>query len=371
MQTMGRLYNKQREHWYSSIGWMAAGIFSLLSLRFLPAEWVETYYSRWLYLGIRTMLSGLAGQLPFAACYLLLCLLPAVGLWRLGRRWQAGTFASVRVGRLILSSLAWLGGAIMVFQVLWGLNYRRIPLEETIGIVPGPMDAGVLERALEAGTAELSLLRSHIRLQDDAPIAAWPYSSDRMADTVRAALRTVLESFGYPAPSTVRARLLHPEGLLLRIGAAGFYLPYTGEGHVDAGLHPLQLPFVMAHEMAHGYGFGDEGNCNFLAWLACLHNRDPFVQYAGHLYYWRYLVAAYRAACPEEADNLLRRLPAGIRADLASVQARMDLYPDFFPGLRDAAYERYLQAQGIREGMLSYDKLVWMALAWRERQPQE
>ncbi|MCB0582976.1 MAG: DUF3810 family protein, partial [Phaeodactylibacter sp.] len=71
----------------------------------------------------------------------------------------------------------------------------------------------------------------------------------------------------------------------------GLYFPFTGEGHIDAGLHPLQKPYVMAHELAHGYGFGDEGTCNFLGYLACIGSDDPVIAYIGHLNYWRTLAA--------------------------------------------------------------------------------
>ncbi len=364
-----KMERKQGSGWHPH-GWcLAAGILSLVVIRFLPAPLVETYYSRGVYPEMRTILGGMVDGLRFPAIYLFLGLFLTGWGWSLRKAWRPEGRPRVRGARLVRITLAWLGGCILLFQLAWGINYRRVPLEHTIGIAPPPLDSATLRQVLNQRTEALVTLRSQIRPQDDRPIEKWPYSPDQVVDTVRASLREVLTALGYPAQAPVSVRLLRPEGILLHIGTAGFYLPYTGEGHVDAGLHALQLPFVMAHEMAHGYGFGDEGSCNFLAWLACLQNRDPWVRYAGQLSCWRYLAAAYREASPAGSEEFRRHLPDGIRADLSAVQVQMDRFPDIFPALRDAFYERYLQAQGIEEGLLSYDKLVWMSVAWQARRP--
>ena len=91
-----------------------------------------------------------------------------------------------------------------------------------------------------------------------------------LEDKIRSLLIGNLEKFGYPAPAKVRGRRLFPKGLLLRISTAGVYIPFTGEGHIDAGLHHLQLPFVMAHEMSHATASGEKGTVIFWPiWLAC------------------------------------------------------------------------------------------------------
>jgi hypothetical protein len=153
----------------------------------------------------------------------------------------------------------------------------------------------------------------------------------------------------------------------LRISTAGVYIPFTGEGNIDPGLHYLQLPFVMAHEMSHAYGFGDEGTCNFLAYLACTQSEDLFLKYVGHLYYWRYVASDYREFQPEAYKDFFETLPVGVKSDLAAIRQEMDKYPDIFPAVRDAAYTAYLQAQGIQEGLKNYDRVIMMVHAWKKR----
>lgn len=59
-------------------------------------------------------------------------------------------------------------------------------------------------------------------------------------------------------------RVLEPAGCLLVFGTAGIFWPFSGEGYVDSGLDSLVIPFTMAHEFAHGFGWTDEGNAILL-----------------------------------------------------------------------------------------------------------
>ena len=156
--------------------------------------------------------------------------------------------------------------------------------------------------------------------------------------------------------------MLFPKGILLRISTAGFYLPFTGESNIDAGLHPIQLPFVMAHEYAHGYGTTDEGSCNFLGFLACENAADPFIRYSGHYGYWRYLLSSFRLQNPEAYKTFREALPAGIKADIKAISENSDKYPDIFPKFRDLTYDAFLKAQGINDGMANYNRIVFHIL---------
>ncbi len=187
---------------------------------------------------------------------------------------------------------------------------------------------------------------------------------------MRHLLTNVLRNFNYPIPAKVRGRLLFPKGILLRISTAGVYIPFTGEGHIDPGLHHLQLPFVMAHEMSHAYGIGGEGDCNFLAYLSCTSSENSYLKYVGFLYYWRYVAPDYRAYRPEEYKIIWENLPLGIKNDLRAIREEMNKYPDILPAVRDAAYNTYLKAQGIDDGIKNYDRVTMLAHAWHLKTKQ-
>lgn len=346
--------------------WVLLGLLTVILTGLMPAGFVEKYYSRGLFQGIRWAFALLDGWLPFAFVYVLFfvvvgCLGVAVyRFFRNKKTWPK------RLLDFLFTLLAFIGGVVFLFQFLWGFNYKRIPLEDGMGIAPEPLTIPELRAELDSTTAEVLRIRAMLPGVGDSvvPPSLVPLDLER---TLRENLTNLLSELGYPTPGKMRGRLLWPKGILLRISTAGVYIPFTGEGHIDPGLHYLQLPFVMIHEMAHGYGFGDEGTCNFLAYLACTRSDDPFLQYVGHLYYWRYVASDYRDFQPDEYAAFRDCLPQGLRSDLLAIVHEMEKYPDIFPAIRDATYSAYLHAQGIEEGLKNYDRVIMLVHAWRNQ----
>lgn len=58
------------------------------------------------------------------------------------------------------------------------------------------------------------------------------------------------------------------------------FLP-TGEVNYNHTVPTLDIPFVIAHEMAHSKGVMNETDANNLAMYVCINSNDPFIQYSG------------------------------------------------------------------------------------------
>ena len=182
---------------------------------------------------------------------------------------------------------------------------------------------------------------------------------------LRTATSKIAREIGYTASSNIRCRKLFPKGILLRLGTAGFYNPFTGECNIDDGLHPLQKPFVMAHEFFHGLGVSGEGDCNFLAYITCFQSTDPFIKYAGQLGYWRYLRRGFFQSDPEKYEEAMEQTPEAVLNDLAEIAASIRKYPDIAPRMRDAMYTAYLKSNKIEDGMANYHQIVPLVMTWR------
>jgi hypothetical protein len=159
---------------------------------------------------------------------------------------------------------------------------------------------------------------------------------------------------------------LYPEGMLLSISTAGFYLPFAGEGYIDPGLHTLQWSFTIAHEMAHVQGLTDEGSCNFIGLLTCLHSQDAVIRYSGLLSYWGYLYRQMIQLDPNNAKLVRNDLTPAVRADLRAIRRKINEYPDIFPRFRNLVYDSYLKTHGIPDGLRSYDGMVDLMIRWKQ-----
>ncbi|HMX42025.1 MAG TPA: DUF3810 family protein, partial [Saprospiraceae bacterium] len=151
-------------------------------------------------------------------------------------------------------------------------------------------------------------------------------------------------------------------------GTAGIYWPFVGQGNLEAGLHPLrQLP-VMAHEMSHGYGFTDEGECNFIEYAACHDHPNAYIAYGVHLDYWHTVAAECLRNYPARYETDFRpHIPAGIRQDERAIRRQHSRFREIAPAMRYQVYDAYLRSQGVRTGMQSYDEVLMLVQAWRRR----
>jgi hypothetical protein len=349
-------------------GFVRWGIFlaalALVVRAIASPEWVEQYYSRGFFPLFRMFWDTLlTSWFPLALLYLLLVVL-LVRLIKAFVRWRK-LRGTQRLWSALLGLVGFLGWLVFTFLLMWGFNYGRIPVEDKLGLTLETPDRSDLQQEVVEEATALVLLRKQIPNTDTTALNAahFPKNSE---DQLRAGLEAVLTYYDYPVVGSVRGRLVYPKGLFLRFSSAGLYLPWTGEGHIDGGLLRLQQPYTMAHEMAHGYGFGDEGSCSFWAYLTAFRVADPSLQYAIRLGYWRRLAASWRHVDPESYDPFRASLDKGLVADLEAINENNAAYPDIMPKFRDAAYDSYLKAQGIAEGMENYSKVILLVEAWRK-----
>jgi hypothetical protein len=341
--------------------WLIAGLITL-SLKILSSyspELVENLYSRRAYLGIR-MLFDVVSWFPFALMYLFWfwVIRFMVRKIRSRRTWTwAGSLAAV---------LNFVGFWVFTFFVLWGFHYSRVPVEKTMHLALKPLDGKALAAAFAAQTEKIIQLRDAIPGADATALTRSDFPAD-LEKELRTELKSCLDSHHYPTVGRVRGRLLWPRGVFLRFSSAGLYWPFTGEGHIDPGLDPIQWPYVMSHEMSHGYGFADEGTCNFWAYLSCEQSKNSAIRYSGNLNYWRTLAAQYRRYYRDEFVKIRESLPKGIQADLDAINTAMLKYPDFIPDLQPRLYDAYLKSQGISEGMLNYDRVTMLVVAYEAK----
>ena len=95
--------------------------------------------------------------------------------------------------------------------------------------------------------------------------------------------------------------------------------PFFLEILVSSDLLPFERPFVTAHEWSHLAGVADEGEANFVGWLACLRG-SPAAQYSGWLFMYSELV---RVSSRADRAALAAALAAGPREDLQAIRDRV------------------------------------------------
>jgi Protein of unknown function (DUF3810) len=353
-----------RARLFMALGLLAAVLRLVLS--FLP-EVTEQVYARGFFLGVRWVLDYTIGWSPVPFSYLLI--LGLLVHW--ARKIMRGR-SSVRPqgwARLLvaLRNLGGFAGALLFFFcILWGFNYERVPIEQHLGLAIDSMDVETLCLEAEWAGIQAEADRAAIVGATDDSLSEALLPAD-LEDAVRACVAQAMQQMDYPFAGRVRGRVLVPGGWMLRVGIAGIYNPFTGEGNVSGAQTPQKIPFTMAHEMAHGCGFGDEGSCNFIGMVACSLSDDPFIRYSGQMAYWLYLYNDIVVADPLLAKMLAHSLAPGIKADQRANYYNYQRYHGKVAELGNQVNNAYLHSQGVQGGIKSYDRVTTMRAAWHRK----
>jgi hypothetical protein len=142
-------------------------------------------------------------------------------------------------------------------------------------------------------------------------------------------------------------------------GVEGMTDPLLLETLIAGELLPFERPFVIAHEWSHLAGFADEGEANFVGWLACTKGSDA-ARYSGWLFLYSQVFGALQNS---ERTAVAARLQPGPRADLRAIAERVRRQVK--PVVANAGwrvYDRYLKANRIEAGAESYAEVVRLVL---------
>lgn len=349
--------------------WIIFGIVSvfvgyLFSL--FPVLADKLYYRGFFQL-LRVCYDFLLGWIPFPMLYIVLPLTLWLVCVLLAKAWRSIKTKSILIALkdITLGTLAFVGFFYGLFYWLWGYNYAKANFETTVNLEVNQISTAQLYNELYNVNNILAELRQKLNTNPDSLEQVF---DEGMEGKIRDQLELFLEDNEYPSLGRVRIRKLRPRGTLLRISTAGVYIPFAIEGHIDAGLHPLTWPATMAHEMAHGYGFTDEGTCNFIGHLICIEHEDVYMQYSGWLMYFRYLYSNARLADRDRFAKFKTEMSQEVFNDLVAMDEYSRRYPDILPKIRNAVYDSYLKSHGVKEGLRSYSRMILLVDAWRRKQ---
>ena len=328
---------------------------------------VEEFYARSFYPRVAHFLSIPAGAVAFSVgemLFVVFCMLTlaALGLfaYKLARRraeWRALTLSACKL-------LLWCSAALLfVFMLVFGLNYQRPPLVETLGYEQRRATAdelAAMTRAVVEGVNR-SYEEAHAEgraTPDGEQLAGLLEESYAIEPELRPFDTT---GFGRPKP-------VYFSGALTRLGISGVYSPFTGEPNYNADAPDFERPFSVAHEMAHQRGFARESEANFVAFLVCTHSVDPFIRYSG---YRQGFGVAFELAKldPERARSILKGLNSGYRED-SRRSARFWLKAGGAAGdLSRRLNDIYLKANRIKSGTKNYGEVTALLIGYYLKSP--
>jgi len=305
----------------------------------IPPRWVECLYSRRVFPTISHIGGTIADSIPFAWLDVWFVAGALVLVYSLVRRnWQLP---------LGIASVLYL-----IFFWGWGLNYHRLPIETRLGMesIPRP----TADEFSEFSAATTMAVNRHwpVANREDSGRGSPEAIAGEASRRVR---QVILEIDGLNWQAATRVKHSYLADVWFHAaGIDGIFNPLPHEPLLAGGIPVVELPFLTAHELAHAYGIADEGDANFIAFLATIGSDDPLFQYSGAFETWIRLGGS--------ADML----DPGPRRDLKVVFDRIQsqeipLIRNFQTTLLDS----HLKANGVQSGVKSYSRYIALAIATR------
>ncbi len=326
--------------------------------KLLSTESFMQFYMQYFFVAIRKLSRLFLHWVPFPVIYLILPVMVSFLLLLIVRLIKLRTWKELKY------LAAYIFGLYMLFFVSWGFIYNNQTISQQFNLELQEVNEESIFTRLESETFVLDSLNNMFHINSNY------LSPSELEDTVRLAINHFLQDLNLQTFPMVKIREVQ-SGLLLRLETSGIYFPYAFEGHYDKGLHPIQKPFTAAHEMLHGYGYGQESDCNFFAYLACNRSNSIALKYSAQMAYWRYLASNCRRLNKERYTTFYATVSKEIKDDLLAIRDKQRIYKPLLGPFRDLFYDWYLKSNGVQDGLKNYSAFINMVESWREKYPEK
>jgi len=240
---------------------------------------------------------------------------------------------------------------LIAFQLLWGLNNYRLPVEETFSIGYESITSQDLYDTYYYLVRKGNELRPNIAMED--------INLDYILNKASLGYVELAKEYPFISNKQVKVKPLLISPLFSRSSYTGIYLPFFSEANINKMPPVVGLGFTAAHEIAHQKGFAGEDEANFLGILASLKHPDPFFQYSAILAMQSYVGNALYQV---DADSYLKI--AGMRSQqvLMDVKEKRDFWDSHVvestKEVHNKLNDSFLKASNQEDGIVNYSKVT-------------
>jgi len=327
-------------------------------------QFIETYYSQGIYPYIGKISRYVFGWIPFSIGDIIYALL-IIFLFR----WL---FKNIRrIGRepvlFALDITAALSIIYFLFNIMWGLNYYRVPLNTTLGLEKDYTTEELLNTTHRL-IAKSNELHRQLGYADSTKIDI-PYTHQEIFEKSINGYQNLEKEYPnlHYSPKSIK-KSTWSLGLTY-LGYSGYFNPLTGEAQVNRLIKTYKFPVVSCHEQAHQIGYAAENEANFIATLAALHNDDPYIQYTGYIFALRYCVNEIARRDIKVYEEILPTINFGILESYREMREFWDSYKNPFENISKAFWDQFLKANNQSKGIMSYSYMVALVVNYFEDKP--
>lgn len=329
-------------------------------------DWVENFYSNGIYVWLSRFFRSLFGWIPFSIgeiIYSLLILLIIRYLILNRKKIKAYPLSFLRDCLMVLSVF------YFTFHIVWGLNYYRIPLAETLAI-KDEASYDEIKNLTEALVIKTNKLQEQIT-GDSLTKVQVPYTRNEIFEKTISKyshLEQYAKFLNYEQPNLKKSMFSTMSSYM---GIGGYLNPFTNEAQVNKKTPVFRFPVVVAHEIGHQVGYSAENETNLIGYMVTLKNEDVYFQYSASAYALSYCLNAIYVIDKEDFEKISNSINEGVKENYRELQAFNKAYENPLEPLFKSIFSVFLKANNQADGVKSYSRVVHLLVGYHEKHPIE
>jgi len=338
-------------------------VIALQILKKFP-NFVESYYSLGLYPILSTISRYLFGWIPFSIGDIFYLLIAFLAIRWLFKNFKRLTYEPLHFFIDITASLSIV---YFMFNILWGLNYYRVPLYKSLNLKTDYSTEQLIS-ITHRFISKSNQLHRQLGFPDSMKVEV-PYTQKEIFEKSVNGYSNLKKEYPNLAYNPKSVKKSGWSLGLTYMGYSGYYNPFSGEAQVNKLIKTYKFPVVSCHEQAHQLGYAAENEANFIATLATLHNEDPFIQYTGYIFALRYCINEIARRDIDSYEEIIKTVNPGILASYKEMRDFWESYQNPFETLSKSFWDQFLKANNQSEGIMSYSYMVALVVNYFENKP--
>ncbi len=329
-------------------------------LSFFP-ELIETVYSNGIYRGISMAMRLVFGWIPFSFGDVVYTVL---GLYAI--RWVIRNFRRIRRDTKFFfrDVLVAVSIAYFAFHLLWGFNYYRLPLHNSIQL-DNEYSTEELTLTIDLLTSKANDVHSSLSESDTLAVEV-PYTKGELLKMSSIGFEKLTEEFPdlNPTPKSLKRSIYSIP--LTYMGFSGYLNPFTNESQVDGLIPKHNYPVTACHEQAHQIGYAAENEANFIGFLAAVKNDDPYFQYSAYIFALKHCLFELSRRDESLFESKWEAINKGILKNYEESRLFWMSYQNPLEPIFKETFNTFLKANSQTAGIRSYSYVVALLVNYFE-----
>ena len=251
----------------------------------------------------------------------------------------------------------------LIFMLLLGLNYTRLPLSDSMNIPVEKRPKEDFEKVCLILVDELNSARENVA-EDAKGIMKLSKSENDVLKTGYLGFREVSDEYNMLWIPKLRAKGVLASRYWSYTGIVGMYFPFFVEANVNIDVEDAYIPSTVLHELSHLIGVAREDEAEFISFITGINHPDPDFVYSSYLNAYHHFASALYREDKDMYANVSSKRSDAVRRDMSANSEYWKKFEGPVKQTSTTVNNAYLKTNLQPDGVKSYGRVVDLILGF-------